>query len=223
MQAAARIHEAKYGAFRWRYELSLPMNLALALGFAVVTGLMAQFRIGGPVPITGQTFAVLLAGVLLGRWWGGASMAMYVGLGAAGVPWFAPAAGMAAFSAGGIGHLAGPTGGYLIGFVFASLFLGYFTDKYVRSRSFFTMLGLMLAANFVLIYVPGLLQLGLWLDLVKGSPVSLAALLGIGATPFIVGDVIKAIAAALAARGLTPKRAFGNEVDPESWAGWRIP
>lgn len=223
MEVAARIREAKYDVFRWRYGLSIPMKLALALGFACVTGLAAQLRIGGPVPITGQTFAVLLAGVLLGRWWGGASLAMYVGLGVAGVPWFAPAAGMPTFSAAGISHLSGATGGYLIGFLFAALFLGHFTDKYVRSRSFVTMFGLMLVANFVLIYGPGLLQLGLWLSLVKGSPASFSTLLGIGATPFIVGDIVKAVAAALVARGVTPKRAYGREVDGDRWASWRIP
>jgi biotin transport system substrate-specific component len=223
MQVAARIDQAKYDVFRWRYELSLPMKLALAFGFAGLTGLIAQLRFGWPVPVTGQTFAVLLAGVLMGRWWGGISMAIYVGLGAAGVPWFAPTAGMSAFTAGGIGHLAGPTGGYLIGFVLASLFLGYFTDRYVRSRSFLSMLGLMLFANFVLIYVPGLLQLHLWLDFVEGSPVSFTALLGIGAVPFVIGDIIKAVTAALIARGVTPKRAYGSEVDGDRWSNWRIP
>ena len=223
MQVAARIDQAKYDVFRWRYELSLPMKLALALGFAGLIGLIAQLRFGWPVPVTGQTFAVLLAGVLMGRWWGGISMAIYVGLGAAGVPWFAPTAGMSAFSAGGISHLAGPTGGYLVGFILASLFLGYFTDRYVRSRSFLSMLGLMLFANFILIYIPGLLQLHLWLNLVEGSPVSFAALLGIGATPFIIGDVVKAITAALVARGVTPKKAYGKEVDGSKWASWRIP
>jgi len=222
MQVAARIDRAKYDVFRWRYELSLPMKLALALGFAGLAGLIAQLRLGWPVPITGQTFAVLLAGVLMGRWWGGISMVIYVGLGVAGVPWFAPTAGMAAFTAGGISHLAGPTGGYLIGFILASLFLGYFTDKYVRSRSFISMLGLMLFANFILIYVPGLLQLHLWLDVVEGSPVSFAALLEMGAIPFIAGDIIKAVAAALIARGVTPKKAYGGEVDGDRWASWRI-
>jgi biotin transport system substrate-specific component len=216
MQVAARIDRVKYDVFRWRYELSLPMKLALALGFAGLTGLIAQLRFGWPVPITGQTFAVLLAGVLMGRWWGGISMAIYVGLGVAGVPWF--------YGWGsGLSHLQGPTGGYLIGFVFAALFLGYFTDRYVRSRSFLSMLGLMLFANFILIYVPGLLQLHLWLDLVEGSPMSFASLLAIGATPFIVGDIIKAVAAALVARGITPKKAYGREVDSDRWTGWRIP
>ena len=92
MAIAARINQTKYDVFRWRYELSIPKKLALALGMAALTGLLAQARVQlpwSPVPVTGQTFAVLLAGVLLGRWWGGISLAIYTGLGMAGVPWFA--------------------------------------------------------------------------------------------------------------------------------------
>ena len=219
MEIAARINQSKYDVFRWRYELSVPKKLALALGMACLTGLLAQIRImlpWSPVPVTGQTFAVLLAGVLLGRRWGGISLAIYGGLGATGLPWFSG-------WSGGVGYLAGPTGGYIIGFILAALFLGHFTDKYVRSRSFFSMLGLMLFANFILIYVPGLLQLGLWVNLVNGEPVTLATLLGIGAVPFIAGDVTKAIIAAAIARGVTPKLAYNGEVDKDKWARWRLP
>jgi biotin transport system substrate-specific component len=219
MEVAARIHEVKYDVFRWRYGLSIPMKLSLALGIACLAGLLAQTRFilpWSPVPVTGQTFAVLLAGVLLGRWWGGISMALYVGLGIAGVPWFQGLN-------GGLGYLAGPTGGYIIGFILAAFFLGYFTDKYVRSRSFLSMLGLMLFANFILIYIPGLLQLGLWLNLVQGEPASFSALLGMGLVPFLAGDITKAVVAAAIARGVTPKRAYGREVDSGKWASWRIP
>ena len=219
MEVAARIQEVKYDAFRWRYGLSIPMKLSLALGMACLVGLMAQARFvlpWSPVPVTGQTFAVLLAGVLLGRWWGGISMALYVGLGIAGVPWFQGLN-------GGLSYLAGPTGGYIVGFILAAFFLGYFTDKYVRSRSFLSMLGLMLFANFILIYIPGLLQLGLWFNLVQGEPASFSALLGMGLVPFIAGDITKAVIAAAIARGVTPKRAYGQEVDSDKWASWRIP
>jgi biotin transport system substrate-specific component len=219
LEIVATINRAKYDAFKWRYELSLPWKLVLALGMAALTGLLAQVRVPlpwSPVPITGQTFAVLLTAVLLGRWWGGISLALYAGLGVAGVPWFAG-------WGSGIGYLAGPTGGYIIGFILAALFLGYFTDKYIRSRSFFTMLGLMLFANLILIYVPGLLQLGLWLSLVKGEPATFTALLGMGALPFIAGDITKAIAAAAIARGVTPKHAYNGEIDKGKWASWRIP
>jgi biotin transport system substrate-specific component len=219
LEIVTTINRAKYDVFRWRYELSIPKKIALALGMACLTGLVAQIRIvlpWSPVPVTGQTFAVLLAGVLLGRWWGGTSLAIYGGLGAAGVPWFTG-------WNSGLGYLAGPTGGYIIGFILAALFVGHFTDKYIRSRSFFSMLGLMLFANFILIYVPGLLQLGLWLNLVKGEPAAFTSLLTMGAIPFIAGDITKAVIAAAIARGVTPKLAYNGEVDKEKWASWRIP
>jgi biotin transport system substrate-specific component len=219
MEIAGRISRAKYDIFRWRYELSVPKKLALALGMACIIGLVAQIRVvipWSPVPVTGQTFAVLLAGVLLGRWWGGISLAIYAGLGVAGVPWFT---GLGS----GLSYLTGPTGGYIIGFILAALFLGHFTDTYIRSRSFLSMLVLMLLANFVLIYVPGLLQLGLWLNLVKGEPVAFTTLLGMGAVPFVAGDVTKAVLAAAIVRGVTPKLAYNGELDKGKWASWRIP
>ena len=205
MEIAATINRAKYDAFRWRYELSIPQKIALAFGMAALTGLLAQVRIplpGNLVPITGQTFAVLLAGVLLGRWWGGISLAIYAGLGFAGLPWFT-----------GWASGLGATGGYIGGFILAALFLGHFTDKYIRSRSFFSMLGLMLFASFVLIYIPGLIWLGLWLRMVQGDAATFIALLSMGVLPFIVGDVIKAVAAATIARGIIPKLAYNGEVD----------
>ncbi len=219
MAIAARINQTKYDVFRWRCELSIPKKLALALGMAMLAGLLAQARIPlpwSPVPVTGQTFAVLLAGVLLGRWWGGISLAVYTGLGVAGVPWFQGLN-------GGLGYLAGPTGGYIVGFILAALFLGHLTDKYIRSRSFLSMLGLMLFANFVLIYVPGLIWLGFWLNLVKGEPATLTGLLTMGAIPFIAGDITKAVLAAAIARGVTPKLAYNGEVDRDKWAQWRLP
>jgi biotin transport system substrate-specific component len=219
MTIGARISQTKYDIFKWRYELSVSKKLVLAFGVAVLTGLLAQLRIQlpwSPVPITGQTFGVLLAGVLLGTWWGGISMVIYAGLGAAGVPWFQ------GFS-GGLAYMAGPTGGYIVGFILAALFLGYFTDKYVRSRSFLAMSGLMLFASFILIYVPGLLQLNLWLAIVKGQPATFSELLTMGAVPFIAGDITKVVIAALITRGITPKKAYGKEADGDKWSKWRLP
>jgi len=82
-------------------------------------------------------------------------MAMYVGLGAAGISWFNG-------GTGGVSAIAGPTGGYLIGFVLAALFLGYVVDRYAKTRSFRNLLILMSIADFVLVFGPGLLQLHLW-------------------------------------------------------------
>jgi biotin transport system substrate-specific component len=219
MTITARINETKYNVFKWRYELTIPKKLALAFGFAILMGLIAQLRFylpWSPVPLTGQTFGALFAGVILGTWWGGISMTLYAGLGAAGVPWFQG-------WQGGFAYMAGPTGGYIIGFILAALFLGYFTDKFVRSRSFFAMLGLMLFANFILIYGPGLLQLNLWLANVKGESVAFSQLLTMGAIPFIVGDITKAVVAALVVRGITPKKAYAKEADGDKWAGWKLP
>jgi biotin transport system substrate-specific component len=196
---------ARYNFFKWRCESSLIYKVTLAFSFACLTGLSAQFRFylpGSPVPITGQTFAVLLAGILLGKWWGGISQGVYVGIGAIGVPWFA------GFN-GGIGYLFGPTGGYIIGFIFAAFFLGYFMDNYVRSRGFLVMLALMLFANFVLIFTPGLLQLYFF----TGASLGIWELLMIGMIPFIAGDLVKVVTAAAITKGITPKRAYNGEVD----------
>jgi len=204
-----RLRIARYSTFQWRCELSIVKKLALALGVAAVTGLMAQARVylpWTPVPITGQTYAALLAGVLLGQWWGGVSMAIYAVLGVAGIPWFNG-------WSGGISHLAGPTGGYIIGFILAAFLVGHFTDRYIKARKFPRMLGLMLIANFILIYVPGLVQLYLWLNLVKGDSVGIYQVLTMGFFPFIAGDIIKATAVAATAWAVTPKQGYGNEMD----------
>lgn len=209
---------ARYLFFKWRYSLALVNKMALALGMACVTGLVAQIKISlpwTPVPITGQTFGVLLAGVLLGRWWGGISQAIYVVMGMAGIPWFAGLK-------GGSGVLIGPDGGYIIGFILATLFLGYFTDKYIRARSFLSMFGLMLFANFVLIHLPGLLQLGLWFYIVPGTGFTLWKLLWMGTIPFVIGDITKIVAAAAVAQAITPKEAYNGEVDVDRAKRWRI-
>lgn len=208
MDIASTIDRTKYQAFEWRYGLSLPKKIALAFGVACLIGLVAQARIvlpWSPVPVTGQTFAVLLAGVFLGRWWGGASVAIYAGLGAAGVPWFTG-------WGGGLGYLAGPTGGYIIGFILAALFLGHFSDKCIKSRSFLNMLALMLFASFVIIHISGLIQLHFWLNLVKGEAVALSQLLMMGTIPFIAGDITKALAAAAIARRIMPKMRDSQKV-----------
>lgn len=210
--------QARYKLFKWRYELGIVHSVLLALGFACLTGLSAQVRFylpWTPVPLSGQTFAVLLSAILLGRWWGGISQIMYVGIGAVGIPWFAG-------WNGGIGVITGPTGGYLVGFIIAAFFIGYFVDRYIRSRSFFSMLALMIFANFILIYGFGLLQLYIWLSLFQSTSISFWELLKMGMIPFIVGDLMKLIAAAAITKGITPKRAYNGEVDINKCRSWRI-
>jgi len=200
-----RYKAMRYNFFRWRYELNVLYKLSLALTFACLTGLLAQYpRVylqGNPVPVTGQVFGVLFAGVILGTW-GGVSQVMYLGIGAAGVPWFS------GFGSG-LAYIAGPTGGYLIGFVISAFFIGYMVDRYISLRRFSPMLGLMLFSTFALIYVPGLIQLYFWM----GASVGIWYLLAIGVVPFIIVDLIKAVIAAGIASSITPKSAYGKEID----------
>jgi biotin transport system substrate-specific component len=201
INALDRYRVARDNAWQWRRELGWVKKLGLSLGMAGIVGVLAQTRIPlpwTPVPITGQTFGVLLAAVLLGQLWGGISLIIYLGLGIGGVHWFNN-------WTGGIGVLSGPTGGYLFGFVLAALFLGFVTDKYARARSFYRLLGLMLFADFALIFVPGLIQLHLWSTLGGKTASSFYQLLAMGLLPFIPGEIIKVVAAASAARVFSPQ------------------
>src|SRR3712207_5069134 len=90
-------------------------SAALVVGFSLLTAAAAQVVVPlpwTPVPLTGQTFAVLLTGALLGPRLGALAMLAYLAEGAAGLPFFRG-------GAGGVGHLAGPTAGYLFAFPFA--------------------------------------------------------------------------------------------------------
>lgn len=187
----------RYRAFEWRQGLALPYKVVLAVLGAGLIGLAAQVKFylpWTPVPVTGQTFAVLLTAVLLGRHWGGIAAGLYAVLGAAGVPWFAGAA-------AGLAVLAGPSGGYIFGFVLAALFLGHLSDRYVRARSWYGLFALMLVADFVLVFGPGLV----WLAVTTGVT-DLRQLLYMGLVPFIPGDLVKISAAAVTAFALTPRK-----------------
>lgn len=199
-----RYKDVRHNLFKWRCEASLIHKIILAFAMASITGIAAQVRIPlpwTPVPISAQTFAVLLSGVLLGGWYGGLSQVFYIGAGIAGVPWFSG-------GGSGIAYISGPTGGYIIGFILTALFMGYFIDRFARARGFFAIFILMLFANFVLIHLPGLLQL----SVVTGVR-NIYKLLSMGTLPFIAGDVAKIVAAAALAKAITPEQAYNGEVD----------
>ena len=194
---------ARYTFFKWRYNLVLVNKLGLALTMAFLTGLMAQIRIYlpfSPVPITGQVFAVLLSGVICGGLFGSLSQLIYIGLGIAGIPWFA------AFSPA-YGHLfASPTGGYLIGFVIAPWLIGRYTDRYIGARTFFSQIRLMMLGVGV-IYISGAVVLALVMRL------TLWQTLLMGVVPFILVDLIKAALAASVSWAILPRNSYNGEID----------
>lgn len=160
------------------------------IGFALLTALAAQvkFHLGfTPVPITGQTFAVLLAGGTLGMSRGAASQALYWAMGLIGLPFFAG-------GDGGWESGTGATMGYLAGFIVASALVGYMAERRA-DRNVITSLAAMTMGS-VVIYAMG----ALWLAFDLGIPVANGddSALALGVTPFLAGDVLKvAIASAV--------------------------
>jgi biotin transport system substrate-specific component len=218
--------EARFNFFKTRYEMDFVYKLSAALIFAALTGLMAQVRIYlpfTPVPITGQVFPALLAGFVLGKWYGGLSQLLYAGLGGLGIAWFAPKVGKAAFTSGGVEVLIGPTGGYIAGFIVAAFFIGYLTDNYVRARRLVPQLAIMLG-GVAIIYAMGAIQ---FYNFAKSSPALQSWIMSsLGATtfgfretlaaavlPFIPGDILKAVGAAVLGTALLPKKPYAQEKD----------
>ena len=159
-------------------------NLALIVGASLVTALAAQieFRVPwSPVPLTGQTFAVLLSGAVLGARRAFLAQLLYLVEGACGLPVFAG-------GAFGLVKFAGPTGGYLLAFPFAAAVTGALAER-SWDRHFFTMLAAMLLGS-VVIFASGLAVLSRF--------VPADQLLGAGLLPFLPGDLIKSSLAALA-------------------------
>ncbi len=182
-------------------ESSTATKVVFSFIMACITGLMAQIIIPlpwTPVPITAQTFAVLCSGLFLGKKYGCLSQIIYIVLGIAFVPWFG---GMT----GGLDVVLGSTGGYLVGFIIASYFIGYITENYAKARNFTRMFAVIGVANFALIYIPGLLGLALWSYLTQGTVLGIADLLLMGLVPFIFGDLVKIAAVSGLSKVCLPK------------------
>jgi len=162
--------------------LDLVRQVGLVIGFSLLTALAAQIVIPiGPVPITGQTFAVLLTGALLGSRLGAMAMIAYLLEGASGLPFFAG-------GHFGLAHLMGPTGGYLIAFPAAAFITGAFAEQ-GWDRRFLTAAAAMFIGSIVII-VCGCA----WFALLTRS--SLSAAFRLSVVPFIPGEIIKILLAA---------------------------
>ncbi len=155
-------------------------DVCLVAGFSLIIAVSAQVSIPlpfTPVPVTLQTFAVVLTGALLGSRRGAAAIVAYLAEGLAGLPVFS-------LGRAGFAHLLGPTGGYLVGFVAAAWLVGFFVERRLASTLF--------GALFVLIvghlvpYVTGVA----WLSVSLGIQRALI----LGFMPFLVGDALKVAA-----------------------------
>ncbi len=196
-----KLHDMQYSWYNWRNNASTLTMLILSFVFACFTGLMAQVSIAvpwSPVLITFQTFAVLIAGTLLGGKYGSFSMILYTVLGIMGMPWFTN-------MNHGLSFIFAASGGYIIGFIIAAAFIGYVFDHYVNARKPLQTVILMLIANFICIYVPGLIGLYNAMLVKTGSALSIPELLFMGVVPFIVGDLIKIALASGISTSLLPK------------------
>ena len=165
-----------------------PRSTALTEALFVVGGigfisLLAQISLpvpGSPVPVTGQTLAVLLIGTTYGARLGFITFATYLLAGIAGAPIFAPSATSANH---GLDRLVGATGGYLIGMLVASLLLGYLADR-KADQKFRTSFPALFLGDLV-IFTFGLAWLHASLDM------TWAATIKAGLTPFILGEALK--------------------------------
>ncbi|NLD19440.1 MAG: biotin transporter BioY [Clostridiales bacterium] len=166
--------------------------------FAAITAICSFVTIPlgfTPVPVNLGTLAVFLAGGLLGPKYGPLSQLVYILVGAVGVPVFAG-------FRGGFGVLMGPTGGYIIGYIAATLIIGLLLDRLWDERRNLMLCALSMALGLIVCYALGTA----WFIISTGSNVEAALVSCI--LPFIPGDIIKIIVATILTRRLKPTLSF---------------
>jgi len=162
--------------------INLLGKVALITFFVFLTALSSKVRIYlpfSPVPVTLQTFSVILSGIIL-KEVGAVSQIVYMVLGLLGLNLFA--------KGGGLSYVTSSTFGYVVGFVFASFVAGYFTRKYSSTK--LILLGVVLAN--AIIYLFGLVGLYAYFLRVNGVA-NIIHLLQIGVFPFVPFDIVKII------------------------------
>lgn len=165
------------------FSRTLALDLVLVVAGAALTAVAAQIAVPlWPVPVTGQTLAVLLVGVTLGATRGAISLALYAVLGIVGLPVFSD-------YSSGWSVIAGPTGGYIIGFIFAAALAGWLAQREWDRKPVRAFLAFL--AGSVVPFAFGLP----WLAVALGSyglPNDVNSVLQAGLYPFILGGVVKA-------------------------------
>ena len=184
------------------------LDFIVMMAFALFVALFAQITFyvpWTPVPVTGQTFAVLVTGGALGFSRGIGALAIYMLMGLLSLPVFAPSSVDLALNleSGWAVHMIFPwhgsdtalweittkaSFGYIVGFVFAGALVGHFSDRAWDRKPMGILV--MFLAN-ILVYIPGLIWLWVVLGPMKGETLSLSQVLQWGLYPFIVGDLMK--------------------------------
>ncbi len=167
----------------------LSRDIFLVLAFAVLMPLLARIAVPlpfTPVPITGQTFGVLLAGALLGPRRGALALLVYLAEGLAGLPVFAGGASAWSPSRAGVPVIVGPSAGYLLSYPLAAFAVGFLAER-GWDRRFWRAVAAMLVGE-VVIYLVGLPWLGAYVGMERAVP--------LGLLPFMPGDVLKLLLAA---------------------------
>lgn len=169
--------------------------LTMSSLFAVLTAIGAQIRIPFPfVPLTLQTFLVVLSGLILGPVAGSVSQLAYIAMGLLGLPVFA--------GGGGVHYIFHPTFGFLAGFIPGAWIAGKMAGK-IRSGNIWAYVPACIAAT-AAIYICGLSVLYLNLNFIAGKSLSFGTIIRMGMLPFIPGDVFKILAAAFLAAKVLP-------------------
>ncbi len=163
-------------------QLTTRKIVLVALTVALTTG-GAFLKIPvGPVPITLQTFFVLLSGAILGPGLGAMAMTAYLILGLAGLPVFA--------GGGGPQYIFSPTFGFLASFPFAAAIVGIIIPPTIRRVSFARALAALLAGTAV-VYSAGLPFLAFYLNVLQGKHIGAGGIIAMGMVPFLPGDLLK--------------------------------
>lgn len=178
---------------------AVALDAALVVAGAAVVALLAQVEVPlWPVPITGQTLAVVVVGPALGARRGAAALVTYLLAGLAGLPVFAGFTGTVA-------ALAKPSFGFVIGFVFAAFVAGWFAERAWDRRPLLAFVGFVAASAIPFVF--GIPYMAFILNVVGGGAFGVGEILQFGLWPFILGGLVKAALAAL--------------LIPAAWAGVR--
>ena len=173
--------------------MAVVRGIVLAVLGACLLTVSAKVQVPGPVPMTLQTLAVLALGAVLGCRLAFASVFLYLVEGALGMPVFANTPPLAA----GLAYFAGPTGGFLMGFLGATAFVGLAADRGLIHRPF-AFAFILLAAD-MLIFGAGFLWLAFAATTAAGSSgLGAARALSVGIQPFVLGEAIKLALGAIA-------------------------